>query len=137
MGHAECRKIFEAARVVRDLEIQCNQVSDGACTASLSVTEKHLQHLNVVHGGVITTLAGHAAAGAATTLIGSNNFVVASGFTAKLFKSVRQGDLRATATVIEQSERDMRVETVVTNLVNSETAEVARVTFNLVVQSSI
>jgi uncharacterized protein (TIGR00369 family) len=125
-------EIFHHAAIIDVLEIQCELATTHECVARLRVGAQHRQHLGLVHGGVVTTLAGHAAAGAATALLPDDEYIVASGFHGKLLAPVRSGTLRAFARVTETTTKGFVVEALVKNYLTEMVRDVARFTFDLV-----
>jgi uncharacterized protein (TIGR00369 family) len=124
-------EIFRSAPFIQLLGIRCESVRENECVAVLDISAHHLQHLGIVHGGVITTLAGHAAAGAATSVLTDSEYVVASRFDAHLVASSREGQLRACARVIETTAKGFVVEALVQNQLPGGMREVGKLTFHL------
>lgn len=93
--------MFSEAPFVAGMGIRLVSVEIGCCEASLALSSEHLQHLGRVHGGVITTLAGHGAAGAATSLIAEDRFVVAAEFSMNLLRAAEGGVLRCRSKVLK------------------------------------
>ncbi len=85
--------IFDAANFIVQLGIRLEKVEVGFCEASLSVTEAHKQHLGRVHGGVISTLAGHTATGAVTSILDAGKIVVSPEFKINLLRAVQSENL--------------------------------------------
>ena len=93
--------VFREATFIRELGIQLVNVEPGLCLAEVQVVPAHLQHLNRVHGGVISSLAGHAALGAAISVASEGDVLVAPEFTFQMFRGVESGVLQAKAQVIK------------------------------------
>ena len=93
--------VFLEATFIRELGIQLVNVEPGRCLAEVQVIPAHLQHLNRVHGGVISSLAGHAALGAAISVASEDDVLVAPEFTFQMFRGVESGLLQARAQVIK------------------------------------
>ena len=95
------QSVFSDAQFVSNLGINLMTVEPGRCDADLELTPDHLQHLGVVHGGVVTTLAGHAALGAAMSIAESSGPpLVTPNFNMNLLRSARAGRLVAEARVV-------------------------------------
>ena len=101
--------LFTEAPFVAEMGIVPTQVETGVCHAELLVGPRHLQHLGRAHGGVITTLAGHAALGAASTVSGPGG-LVAPAFSLQLMRAVGPGPLTAKARVIKGGKKLIFVE---------------------------
>jgi uncharacterized protein (TIGR00369 family) len=97
---AAVEHIFTEANFINLLGIKFLGVTPGCCEAVLELTSDHRQHLGRIHGGAIVTLAGHAATGAATSLIQADKVVVAIEYKINLFRSVSGEKLFCTAKVI-------------------------------------
>lgn len=63
--HRRVAAIFDSAGLLRTLGIRLDEVGPDWCTTSMTVTAAHEQQHGYIHAGVITTLADHAAGGAA------------------------------------------------------------------------
>jgi len=85
------KRIFDDADFISLLDIKLENVDVGSCDASLEIKNIHKQHLRRVHGGVVVTLSGHAATGAATSLIHDTQDVVAIEFKINLLSSIERG----------------------------------------------
>lgn len=93
--------VFREATFIRELGIQLVDVEPGKCLAEVQVIPAHLQHLHRVHGGVISSLAGHAALGAAISVASKGEVLVAPEFTFQMFRGVDSGLLQTRAQVIK------------------------------------
>ncbi|WP_035245633.1 PaaI family thioesterase [Desulfogranum mediterraneum] len=93
--------VFSGAPFIRELGVELEAVEPGCCRARVQVRPDHLQHLGRVHGGVISSLAGHAALGAAISVVPRGEVLVAPEFTFKMFRGVDSGLLQARATVVK------------------------------------
>ena len=103
--------MFTDAPFVHGMGVRLTGVEPGICEASLALTPDHLQHLGRVHGGVISTLAGHAAAGAATSLIAPDRYIVAAEFKLNLLRGAAEGTLRCRSEVLKPGALLMVTET--------------------------
>jgi len=95
------KRIFDEANFISLLGIKLEDVDVGICNASLELTTMHRQHLGRVHGGVLVTLSGHAATGAATSLIKDTQDVVAVEFKINILRSIESGRLFCLGKVIK------------------------------------
>ncbi len=93
--------VFLNAPFVHQLGVRLESVKPGICRARLEITSHHLQHLGRIHGGVISTLAGHTALGAAMSVASPEVILVSPDQNLKLFRSADNGTLQAVATVIK------------------------------------
>lgn len=60
---------FGDAPFVHENGIRLADIGPGWCEAEMDITPHHLQHLGVVHGGVLMTIADHCAGAAAWTAL--------------------------------------------------------------------
>ncbi len=95
------KRIFDDAAFISLLDIKLENVDVGSCDTSLEISNIHRQHLKRVHGGVIVTLSGHAATGAATSLIHDTQDVVAIEYKINLLRSTERGHLFCHGRVIK------------------------------------
>lgn len=95
------KRIFDEANFISLLGIRLEAVDVGKCDASLELASKHRQHLGRIHGGVLATLSGHAATGAATSLIADNQDVVAVEFKINIFSSPEKEKLLCRGRVVK------------------------------------
>ena len=98
---ARAEHVFSDATFVRHLGAELLGLDVGRCIASLAVKKEHLQQDGVVHAGVLTTLADHAAGTAASTLMGPDQRVVSVEFKVHLLRPALPPRLRAEATVLK------------------------------------
>lgn len=125
----DVHSVFDNARFIRELGIQCTDVGAGSCRAEVTVQPQHLQHLDRVHGGVVSSLAGHAALGAAISVVPEGEILVAPEFTFKMFRAVDSGLLQARATVIKAGAVLVFTESEILQLDENTTHMVAKGTF--------
>jgi uncharacterized protein (TIGR00369 family) len=102
--------IFGKATFLAELGIQLTDVGPGWCTATAELSERHLQHSGYVHAGVITTLSDHCCGGAAATLIGPDENVLAVEFKINFLRPATTRKLRCKATVLKAGKRLFIVE---------------------------
>ncbi len=128
------KNIFHTAPIIEALGIECSQVTENHCTASLVLKPLHFQHLGIVHGGVVTILAGHAATASVTSLLEEDQFVVANHFICNLSSPAKEGILQADARVVDRLAKGATTEVIVTNVVNDQRVEIGRFKFNFVIK---
>ncbi|MBI4209487.1 MAG: PaaI family thioesterase [Deltaproteobacteria bacterium] len=101
-GYSErVRGIFERAAFVNDVGIELQGLGEGWCETSLKLLPKHLQQDNVVHAGVVATMADHTAGAAAGTLIQDDQIVLTAEFKINLLRPGRGGKLRCHSKVLK------------------------------------
>ena len=69
-------RIFESAGHIQALGIHLTDVGPGWCETHLNVGPHHLQQTNLVHAGVLATLADHTAGAAGSTLLAPDEYVL-------------------------------------------------------------
>ena len=124
-------KVFADATCVTNLDIHLLSVEPGRCEAALDVSTKHLQHLGRIHGGVVTTLAGHTALGAAMSVASSTAILVSPDFNMTMLRSSDSGELRASARVLKTGGALTFVEVEVVNNAGNSSKLVAKGSFTL------
>ena len=97
----QVQDIFKRAAFVEDLGIHGVRLEKGECESSLKVQPKHLQQDNLVHAGVIATLADHTAGAAAGTLVQEGEIVLTAEFKINLLRPGRGGELRCCSKVLK------------------------------------
>ena len=95
------RQVFTAAPFIQHLGIELIELARGRCQAALTVDDRHRQHLGVVHGGVLTALAGHSALAAAMSVSGAVQALVAPDLNLSVMRSIREGRVIAVADVLK------------------------------------
>ena len=93
--------IFDQAPFIKFLGIQFKECAPGYCETFLVPEPQHLQQDDVVHAGVVATLADHTAGGAAGTLIGEDEIVLTVEFKINLLRPAKGEKLIAKAKVIK------------------------------------
>lgn len=124
-------KAFADATFVTNLDIRLISVEPGRCVAALDVSAKHLQHLGRIHGGVISTLAGHTALGAAMSVASSEATMVSPDFNMTMLRGSDSGELRASARVLKTGSALTFVEVEVVNNTKASSKLVAKGSYTL------
>ena len=101
--------VFQHAPIVQHLGIQLQQLQTGWCKTRMAVGEQHLQHLGVVHGGVLGIFAGHTALAAAMSLDEQESTFVAPDFNISIMRSASEGVLVAEAQVLSSGRKTVFV----------------------------
>jgi uncharacterized protein (TIGR00369 family) len=99
------RRGFKQAPFIAHLGIELDDLGPGFCEASLAVQSWHMQQTQVVHAGVISTLADHCAGAAASTGLQAGEFVVTAEFKINLLRGARGERLRCRAEVLKPGRR--------------------------------
>ncbi|MGZ7060383.1 MAG: PaaI family thioesterase [Candidatus Angelobacter sp.] len=99
LGVESVENIFYRANFIRDLDIRLDKVSEGTCETSLVVLDRLRQQHGFVHGGVIATMADHAAGGAARSVSGEKD-VLTVEFKINYLRPAIGDRLRCTASVL-------------------------------------
>lgn len=105
MNAEKIREIFHKANFVNDLGIVLGAIGSGKCETSLKILPKHLQQTQVVHAGVIATLADHTAGGAASSLLQENEYILTVDFKISLLRASTGESLHCISTVIKQGKK--------------------------------
>lgn len=102
MDTETARKIFSQDRYAALSGIEIVDVGEGFCSARMNIEDKHLNSVNIVHGGAIFTLADLAFAVAS-----NSRGMVALAINAHIsfLQAVTGGTLTATATEVEEPGR--------------------------------
>ena len=85
----DVQRIFDSAGFIHALGIQLTDVGPGWCETHLDVTPHHLQQTNIVHAGVLATLADHTAGAAGSTVLAPNEYVLTVEFKINLLRPAR------------------------------------------------
>lgn len=94
-------QMFKEAAFISQLGIKLKSVEPGMCEAMLDIVPEHRQHLGRIHGGVLATLAGHTAGGAATTILPAGMVVVGVEFNVNLLRAIDGNQLLCRAHVLK------------------------------------
>ena len=126
------KEAFADATFVTNLDIRLISVDPGRCDAALDVSSKHLQHLGRVHGGVVTTLAGHTALGAAMSVASSTAMLVSPDFKMTMLRGCNSGELHASARVLKTGGALTFVEVEIVNNTGKISKLIAKGSFTLI-----
>ncbi len=88
------KKLFDNDKFAKHVGIELIEVTPGKAKATLTIRQKHLNGIDVVHGGALFTLADFAFAAAANS---HGNIAVAINATVTFLKSLSKGTLTALA----------------------------------------
>ncbi|MCA9937693.1 MAG: PaaI family thioesterase [Anaerolineales bacterium] len=95
------RQLFAQAAFVNDLGIQLTDVGPGWCTSELVVARRHWQQDDLIHAGVIATMADHTAGAAAGSLIRAHEYVLTVEFKINLLRAAQGERLTCRAQVLK------------------------------------
>jgi uncharacterized protein (TIGR00369 family) len=104
------RRGFRQAPFIAHLGIELDDLGPGFCEASLALQPWHMQQTQVVHAGVLSTLADHCAGAAASTELQPGEFVVTAEFKISLLRGARGERLLCRAEVLKPGRRLVVVE---------------------------
>ena len=98
---AETLRVFNQAPFIELIGLRLDSASDGECTTSLALSERHLQHDGFVHAGVQATVADHTAGTAASTLLRPGQIVLTAEFKINLLRPARGDTLSCRSKVLK------------------------------------
>lgn len=101
---------FAAANFIQDLGIRLVDCGPGWVEAELDIQPRHLQQNGFIHAGVQTTLADHAAGGAAATVLVDGSTVLTLEFKVNLLRPARSERLLCRAEVLKAGRQAAVVE---------------------------
>ncbi len=101
---------FRDAAFVNDVGIAMLDCGPGWCEAVLTLSPRHMQHTGIVHAGVQTTLADHAAGAAAITLVPAGHYVLTAEFKLNLLRPAKGSSLWCRAQVLKAGQNVIVVE---------------------------
>jgi uncharacterized protein (TIGR00369 family) len=107
---AAAERGFTEAAFVNDVGIVMHDCGAGWCEAGLVLQPRHLQHTGIVHAGVQTTLADHAAGCAAITLLPIGQYVLTAEFKLHLLRPAGGESLWCRAQVLKPGKTVIVVE---------------------------
>ncbi len=110
MNYAQ--KFLDNDKFADHVGIKLIEVSEGKATATLELTDKHLNGLGTAHGGVLFTLADLVFAAAANSY---GVDAMAININISYFKAVKEGILRAEANEISLSRKLGTYSVIITN----------------------
>ncbi len=99
---ARVAPIFQQAPFVGTIGLQLVNIGPGWCETVLALAPMHLQHMGVVHAGVIATLADHTAGGAAQTVCAPGELAMTAEFKINLLRPGRGERLTCRAQVLKR-----------------------------------
>ncbi len=101
MPEQELKRIFDAAPFVKVVGIELVSFGSGYCETELRILPEHMQQTAFVHAGVLATMADHTAGGAATTLVGPDEFILTAEFKINFLRGAQGERLRCKGTVLK------------------------------------
>ncbi len=126
-------QLFDQAAFVGEVGIQLVDLGPGWSETELIVKPKHLQQNAFIHAGVQATMADHTAGGAASTLIGEDEFVLTVEFKVNFLRAAQGERLRCRAEVLKPGRAFTVVESEVFALAEDKSAMVAKAMVTLAV----
>ena len=126
-------RIFESAGHIQALGIHLTDVGPGWCETHLDVAPHHLQQTNIVHAGVLATLADHTAGAAGSTLLAPDEYVLMVEFKINLLRAARTDRLWCRGQVLKAGRMITVAESEVFATSGAETKLVAKATVTLAV----
>jgi uncharacterized protein (TIGR00369 family) len=91
---------FKGAPFINLIGMRLTDCGPGWCETELSVASHHLQQNGYVHAGVLTTIADHSSGGAASTIIGADEYVITLEFKLNLLRAASGEKLRCRSQVL-------------------------------------
>lgn len=101
---------FREVPFLRHVGVRLVDVGERWCESEVVTEPHHLQQGGYIHAGVLSTMADHTAGGAATTLVGKDEFVLTLDFSINLLRATRAARLRCRAEVLKPGSRFTVVE---------------------------
>jgi uncharacterized protein (TIGR00369 family) len=98
---ATIEHIFGRAAFIREVGIELVDVGTGWCETALDVLPKHRQQDDVVHAGVMATLADHTAGAAADSLSAEDEIILTAEFKINFLRAARSDRLRCRSEVLK------------------------------------
>ena len=117
---------FETAAFLNDIGITLIGCGPGWCESSINISPRHLQAGGLIHAGVQATIADHTAGGAATTLLGVDQFVLTVEFKINLLRAAQGESLICRAQVLKPGKIITTVESDVYSMNNTRKTLVSK-----------
>lgn len=129
----DIKRIFDSAGHVQALGIQLTDVGPGWCETHLDVRPQHLQQTDIVHAGVLATLADHTAGAAGSTVLAPDEYVLTVEFKINLLRAARTKRLWCRGKVLKAGRMITVAESEVFAASDAATKLVAKATVTLAV----
>jgi uncharacterized protein (TIGR00369 family) len=126
-------QLFKQAAFIAEVGVDLVDVGPGWCETELIVKPKHFQQNTFIHAGVQATIADHTAGGAASTLVGEDEFVLTVEFKINFLRAAQGERLRCRAEVLKPGRMFTIVESEVFALAEDKSAMVAKALVTLAV----
>ncbi len=97
----ELKGVFRAAPFVTHVGIELVSFGPGYCETELRILPHHLQQTGYVHAGVLATMADHTAGGAASTLVGPDQYILTAEFKINFLRAATGEWLRCKSSVLK------------------------------------
>ena len=125
--------IFDGAPFVQCLGIELVAIAPGVSEACLRIRPEHLQQDDVVHAGVVATLADHTAGAAAGSLVDENEIVLTAEYKINLLRPAIGESLTCRAEVLRAGNTLIVAESSVSAVHEGSTRLVAKALVTLAV----
>jgi uncharacterized protein (TIGR00369 family) len=123
---------FADAPFVAENGIRLADIGPGWCEAVVDITPHHLQHLGVVHGGLLVTIADHCAGAAAWTMLAEDDAPkMTTNLAVGFLRPARGARLRCRAEVVRAGSQVAFVEASVWSIGDDGETLCARATVTL------
>lgn len=129
------REIFSKAPFINHLGIILEKCEAGFCTSLLKINSEHLQQNDVIHAGVLTTIADHTAGACAGTLIKDSEIILSSELHIHLLRPGVEKEIECHSKVLKAGKRLIIVESEVYGIPSQKL--LAKATVTLVVVDAI
>jgi uncharacterized protein (TIGR00369 family) len=125
------REIFNKGQFIQDIGLTLKDMGHGWVETRIDILPKHSQQDNIVHAGVLATMADHSAGGAAGTLLKKGQLVLTVEFKINLLRPARGDYLRCRAEVLKPGRTLTIAESEVYAVTGDESKMVAKATVTL------
>lgn len=95
------RGFFAAAPFIVDLGIVPIAVGEGTVTTEVKLAKRHMQHMGLVHAGVMATMADHSMGAAAQTMAPEGHWILTAELKTSLLRAGRGDRLVCEAHVLK------------------------------------
>jgi uncharacterized protein (TIGR00369 family) len=129
--NAHMRTIFEKGQFIHEIGLKLVDFGSGWVETRIDILPKHSQQDNIVHAGVLATMADHSAGGAAGTLLKAGQLVLSVEFKINMLRPARGDYLRCRAEVLKPGRTLTIAESEIYAVTGDESKMVAKATVTL------
>lgn len=131
----ELKALWGSSNFITDLGIECKAFGPGWCESTLPLSQRHLQHSQIVHAGVLATILDNTAGAAAFTVLPAQTNPITIEFKVNLLRPALGDKIDCRAQVLKAGSQFIVVESEAFCYLGDERKLVSKATVTIVAVS--